>query len=132
LNEREHLDDKHPRLSADLLDAITAAAARIRKEYKADLNPAAADRAARRFRLMLTPRRRKGRPRSIAVTIAIKLRQQGKPWREIYASAIAGFDELDQAQRWYRCYNLRQNVNRILKRAKAKVPMKLASRENVT
>jgi hypothetical protein len=132
LGEREHLDDKHPRLSAELLDAITAAATRIRQEHKADLNPATADRAARKFRLMLTPRRRKGRPRSIAVAIAIKLRRQGKPWREIYASAIAGFDELDRAQRWYRCYNLRQNVNRILKRTKGKVPMKLASRENVS
>jgi hypothetical protein len=113
-----------------LLDDIANAAARIRQDHKADLDPATADRAARKFRLMLTPRRRKGRPRSTAVIIAIKLRRQGKEWKEIYMEAIAEFAKMDRAQRWYRCYNLRQNVNRILKRSKAKTQANLDESAN--
>jgi len=130
LGEIDQPDDRHPRLTPKLLDDIANAAARIRQDHKADLDPATADRAARKFRLMLTPRRRKGRPRSTAVVIAIKLRRQEKPWREIYAEAIADFAQMDRAQRWYRCYNLRQNVNRILKRTKAKIPANLDGAEN--
>jgi hypothetical protein len=130
LGEIDQPDDRHPRLTPRLLDDIASAAARIRQDHKADLDPATADRAARKFRLMLTPRRRKGRPRSTAVIIAIKLRRQGKQWKEIYMEAIAEFAKMDRAQRWYRCYNLRQNVNRIIKRSKAKTQANLEESAN--
>lgn len=117
----EQTDKRHPRLPAALVEAVTEAATRIRQDHKAALDdPATADRAARKFRLLLTSRRRKGRPRSNAVAIAVKLRRQEMPWREVYPEAISGFADMDRAQRWYRCYNLRQNVSRILKRSKAK------------
>ena len=126
----EQTDQKPPRLTPGLAQAIADAAVQIRQDYRADLDPRTADRAARKFRLLLTPRKRKGRPRSTAVRIALKLRRQAKPWREVYPEAIVGFAKMDRAQRWYRCYNLRQNVNRILKRNKAKFQPNLDDAEN--
>ena len=66
----------------------------------------------------------------MAVSVAVKLRRQGKPWREVYFQAIPELAELDRAQRWYRCYNLRQNVKRILKRGSTKKRINLEAAQN--
>jgi len=106
-------------LSRELSRAILKAAREIRKAFPTDLSDSkAADRAARLFRSRLTRRRRPGRPRSPAVSLAARMKAQGKPWHKIYPRAIPDYWSLDQAERSYRRENLRRAVKARAKRKK--------------
>ena len=74
-------------------------------------DPTLKDRGARLYRSLLLPRpRRPGRPGLADVTLALQMRQQGKPWGEIYPACIKGYPNLDPTIRVWRQRELRDRV----------------------
>jgi hypothetical protein len=76
---------------ASLAGTIQNFAARLRSEFRAEIDrdaPGFKRDAVRLLGAALSSGPGPGRPRSEAVTLAIELRAQGKPWQAIYAQCI--------------------------------------------
>ena len=110
-----------PSLSHRLSLAVVQAADVIRRDHTQELHDSkVADLAARRFRAKLAPPRRRGRPRSEAVRLALEMQRQGKSWREIYSKVLLGYYGMDKYERQIRCTNLRRAVHKAQKRGQGK------------
>jgi hypothetical protein len=96
-------------LLPDLERAVQNFAARLRSEFRAEIDrdaPGFKRDAVRLLGAALSAGPRPGRPPSEAVTRAIELRAQGKPWQAIYAQCLTASladDSRQIAQSRLRC-----------------------------
>ena len=94
---------------------VINAASKVRGKY-GPIDPITAKRIMRDFKAALVPRRAPGRKVSKEVATAAEMRKAGTPWKQIYPSALEGFDQMPFDLRSYRKYNLRRAVAAYLKR----------------
>ncbi len=110
-----------PRLPAVVRKEITRCAQQLRQHRKLFMaDPKLKDRAARFFRSLLPPKRKRGRPGIDSVTKAIRLRQRfrrlypnEKPeliWKRIYPEAIPGYAGMDRERQKAERLLLRERV----------------------
>ena len=104
---------RRPPLPREYRQAIVLTAREHRKRYRLLFlsDPTLKDRGARLYRSLLLPRPRKpGRPGLAEVSLALQMREQGKPWSEIYPACIQDYPNLDPSSRRWRQRELRDRV----------------------
>jgi hypothetical protein len=118
-SQRRRKRQQLPPLLVHLTRPAASFASRLRVE-RGPIDRPTAERLARFMVAILTPRKPGGSQASDAVLTAVKMRQQGKKWPEIYPAAISGFANMPFDERSYRKFKLRRAASAYERRRRRK------------
>src|SRR5215471_1218958 len=105
-----------PKRSVPWRRVLRKTAAQLRETASEPIERLEAERMARYLVSVLVPRRRPGQKPSLQVLKAVELKQQGKPWPEIYPRVLADYETMPKYERSWMCFRLRRAVAANLKR----------------